>query len=280
MGDRQNFTANWPIKFSLDSDGIWYVWDLLVWWTSYLFYLIESVFKSPTWFHSKITFNICLRSGERGWGGGGGGRIFSVFCQTYRWFKCVWTFTDKFLWNSGTDDRHHYTVQFSASLDDSDLHSQSEVFAFSYNSMFIFSQIPQSNWRKAYTLPQTVYLLKAYAAFISQDQYSRKRTLLRWFYKEYIQGRELYLGGFIKNTYIYLWNLVWAYAWALQFDSLNDCDLHLRSQGCKKARNCYKLHEANTMFAMFSYVREMAEGKSCKYGEYGSFEQLLFLLDW
>ena len=31
------------------------------------------------------------------------------------------------------------------------------------------------------------------------------------------------------------------------------------------------------MFVMVDYVREMTVKKSCKYGEYGLFEQLLFL---
>ena len=38
-----------------------------------------------------------------------------------------------------------------------------------------------------------------------------------------------------------------------------------------------KLHEATQMFMMVDDVREMALKKSCKYGEYGSFEHLLFL---
>ena len=32
------------------------------------------------------------------------------------------------------------------------------------------------------------------------------------------------------------------------------------------------------MFGMVDNVREMAVKKSCKYGEYGSFEHLLFLV--
>ena len=31
------------------------------------------------------------------------------------------------------------------------------------------------------------------------------------------------------------------------------------------------------MFAMTDYVREMTSKKTCKYGEYGSFEPLLYL---
>ena len=38
-----------------------------------------------------------------------------------------------------------------------------------------------------------------------------------------------------------------------------------------------ELHEALKMFVMVDYVRKMAAKKSCKYGEYGSFEHLLFL---
>ena len=38
-----------------------------------------------------------------------------------------------------------------------------------------------------------------------------------------------------------------------------------------------KLHEATKMFVMVDYVREMTVKKSCKYGEYGSFEHLLIL---
>ena len=37
-----------------------------------------------------------------------------------------------------------------------------------------------------------------------------------------------------------------------------------------------KLSEAIEMFVMVYYVREMTMKKSCKYGDYGSFEQLLF----
>ena len=38
-----------------------------------------------------------------------------------------------------------------------------------------------------------------------------------------------------------------------------------------------KLHEATQMFMMVDYVSKMSVKKSCKYGEYGSFEHLLFL---
>ena len=38
-----------------------------------------------------------------------------------------------------------------------------------------------------------------------------------------------------------------------------------------------KLHEATEMFVMVDYVKEMTVKKSYKYGEYGSFEHLLFL---
>ena len=37
------------------------------------------------------------------------------------------------------------------------------------------------------------------------------------------------------------------------------------------------LHEATQMFVMVDYVREMTVQKSSKYGNYGSFEHLLFL---
>ena len=37
------------------------------------------------------------------------------------------------------------------------------------------------------------------------------------------------------------------------------------------------LHEATQMFVMIDYVRKMTAKKSCKYGEYGPFEHLLFL---
>ena len=38
-----------------------------------------------------------------------------------------------------------------------------------------------------------------------------------------------------------------------------------------------KLHEATGMFVMVDYVREVTVKKSCKCGEYGSFEHLLFM---
>ena len=42
---------------------------------------------------------------------------------------------------------------------------------------------------------------------------------------------------------------------------------------------CLKLQEATQMFVVVGHVtREMTAKKSCKYGEYGSFEHLLFLL--
>ena len=40
---------------------------------------------------------------------------------------------------------------------------------------------------------------------------------------------------------------------------------------------CCKLHEATKMFVMVSYVRKIIVKKSCKYGEYGWFEHLLFM---
>ena len=70
----------------------------------------------------------------------------------------------------------------------------------------------------------------------------------------------------------------------LQFDcSLSDLDVHSRSQGCGKSWHLYsysvvKLHEATHVFVMVDCVREMTANKSCKYGEYGSFEQLLIVL--
>ena len=38
-----------------------------------------------------------------------------------------------------------------------------------------------------------------------------------------------------------------------------------------------ELHEAAQMFVKVDYVREMTVKKSCKYGEYGSFEYLFLL---
>ena len=38
-----------------------------------------------------------------------------------------------------------------------------------------------------------------------------------------------------------------------------------------------KLHETAQMFVIVDYVRKKTVKKSCKYGEYGSFEYLLFL---
>ena len=38
-----------------------------------------------------------------------------------------------------------------------------------------------------------------------------------------------------------------------------------------------KFHEATQMFVTVDYLREMTVKKSCKYGEYGSFEHLHFL---
>ena len=38
------------------------------------------------------------------------------------------------------------------------------------------------------------------------------------------------------------------------------------------------MHEAAQMFMMVDHVWEMTVKKSCKYGEYGSFKHLLFLL--
>ena len=38
-----------------------------------------------------------------------------------------------------------------------------------------------------------------------------------------------------------------------------------------------KLCEATQMLVMVDYVRKMTVKKSCKYGEYGSFEHSLFL---
>ena len=35
-------------------------------------------------------------------------------------------------------------------------------------------------------------------------------------------------------------------------------------------------HEPTKMLMMIDYVREMTSKRSCKYGEYGSFEPLLF----
>ena len=50
------------------------------------------------------------------------------------------------------------------------------------------------------------------------------------------------------------------------------------TQGHRKARTCavIQLPEATQMFMMVGYVRKITM-KSCKYGEYESFEHLLFL---
>ena len=40
---------------------------------------------------------------------------------------------------------------------------------------------------------------------------------------------------------------------------------------------CCKLHEATQVFVVVDYVREMILKKSCKFGDCGSFEHLLFL---
>ena len=44
--------------------------------------------------------------------------------------------------------------------------------------------------------------------------------------------------------------------------SLNDLDVHLRSQGQRKGRTCEKLHEASQMAMMVDDVREIAVKKS------------------
>ena len=38
-----------------------------------------------------------------------------------------------------------------------------------------------------------------------------------------------------------------------------------------------KWHEAAQTFAVVYHVKEVTSNKTCQYGEYGSFEQLLFL---
>ena len=66
--------------------------------------------------------------------------------------------------------------------------------------------------------------------------------------------------------------------------SLNDLDVHSRSQGHRKVGTCshsvVKLHEATHMFMMVASVREMTLKKSCNYGEYGSFLHFLLLLQY
>ena len=44
-----------------------------------------------------------------------------------------------------------------------------------------------------------------------------------------------------------------------------------------RSHSVVKLHETTQMFRMVDYVREMTVKKSCKYGEYGSFEHLIFV---
>ena len=65
------------------------------------------------------------------------------------------------------------------------------------------------------------------------------------------------------------------------YSSLNELDVHTSSQGHVKAITCavilLKLHDVTQMVVIIAYVREMTVKKSCKYGEYGSFEHLLFL---
>ena len=70
----------------------------------------------------------------------------------------------------------------------------------------------------------------------------------------------------------------------LLFDfSLNDLDLHSRSQGCMKAGTCAgtssSFHAAQA-FALDDYVREIAATQSCKHVDYGSFEHSLFLINY
>ena len=48
------------------------------------------------------------------------------------------------------------------------------------------------------------------------------------------------------------------------------CKLSAAKSGCVNQLKC--------VFVMAEYVKEMTEKKSCKYGEYGSFEHVLFLL--
>ena len=52
---------------------------------------------------------------------------------------------------------------------------------------------------------------------------------------------------------------------------------HEKSGACAVIQNFFKWHEVDWTFAVVSIVREMATKKYCKYGEYGSFEHLLFL---
>ena len=46
---------------------------------------------------------------------------------------------------------------------------------------------------------------------------------------------------------------------------------------CFHSHSVVELHEATEIFVMVGYVREMTVKKFCKYGEYKSFEHLLFL---
>ena len=62
---------------------------------------------------------------------------------------------------------------------------------------------------------------------------------------------------------------------------LDICELiYLKLEMMLNATKLYSLIPVwiTLMFVMVEYVREMAVKKSCKYGEYGSFEHLLFLL--
>ena len=66
--------------------------------------------------------------------------------------------------------------------------------------------------------------------------------------------------------------------------SLNDLNVHSRSQGYEKSRTCtvilcvQKVYKATQMLAEADYVKEMTVKKFCKFGKYRSLEQLLFLL--
>ena len=65
--------------------------------------------------------------------------------------------------------------------------------------------------------------------------------------------------------------------------SLNDLNVHSRSQGYEKSRTCtvillQNVYEAPQMLAEVDYVKEMTVKKFCKFGKCRSLEQLLFLL--
>ena len=71
--------------------------------------------------------------------------------------------------------------------------------------------------------------------------------------------------------------------YALHFDiDVHDLGFHSRSQGLQESlkvcnHSIIECHDVTQTFAEIDYVKGMTATKSCKYGEFGSFEQLLFL---